>query len=265
MLLHRIGQLTAGVVTHIAGRRSEQSLIGVLVPVFAHIKANQRALIPEDIPGHRLCHLRFSGSCRPGKKENALRSSRGMLKSRQPRRRTLDHVRHCIDRRGLSFDILPQRFRDPDQLFLAEPAPGIVLLSIAISVNGLGRFTERELSLAAKSQDPVQLHVGKSFCNTYQAVFHFIKLIGTELLNIPEFEPMRADQFQAHLPFRLVDRYHLHERIVQIDPGRKIVGFLKSKMVVKFDDKGLERYNNLYKDRIRTWELKARIAMNASR
>ena len=45
---HLLGQLTALVVTHVPGRRTEKSRHGVLLLVFGHIQGNQGVFIAEE-------------------------------------------------------------------------------------------------------------------------------------------------------------------------------------------------------------------------
>ena len=54
---HRLAQLAALVVTHIAGRRADQAAHGVLLLIFAHVDANDGSVVVEQKFSERLGRL----------------------------------------------------------------------------------------------------------------------------------------------------------------------------------------------------------------
>ena len=77
ILLYGIGQLTAGLIAYIAGGRTHQLLVGVALPVFAHVKANTAGFISEELLCQCFGGFCFARACRPCKEEHALRFGGG--------------------------------------------------------------------------------------------------------------------------------------------------------------------------------------------
>lgn len=65
-----IGQLAADIVAHIAGRRADEALIGMLGREFRHIETNIGGLIAEKQAGQRLGKLGFANPGRTGKEQS---------------------------------------------------------------------------------------------------------------------------------------------------------------------------------------------------
>ena len=68
---HRLGELSAFLIAHISGRRSDQSGNGVFLHVFAHVDPHHVLLIVEQGSCKRLRQLRFSHAGRPEEHEGA--------------------------------------------------------------------------------------------------------------------------------------------------------------------------------------------------
>ena len=63
VLLDRVGELTAGFVTHIAGRCAHELLIRVALAVFAHVEPDAGTFVAEELFREGLGGLGFADAC----------------------------------------------------------------------------------------------------------------------------------------------------------------------------------------------------------
>ena len=139
ILPDRIGQSSSGLISHIPGRRPQKLLIGMLLGILAHVKADTAALIPEQKLGQRLGRLRLARSRRTCEKQYTLwLGVRGVLQTAHARRCPLDHVQSPLHRRRLSDHTLLQR-GFPCSESLLEPAvlPGILPYPVAVQIHNV--------------------------------------------------------------------------------------------------------------------------------
>ena len=115
--LHRLRELPPLFVANVAGRGSEETLVGVRVAVLAHVEPLHGALVPEDKLGHRLGKLRLSDARETGEEEDAARLALpGVLRAREPERRTPEDVGRGPDGLGLPEDARAEELLSPGEL-----------------------------------------------------------------------------------------------------------------------------------------------------
>ena len=109
---HRLGQLTAGLVAHVAGRRTDQAGHGVLLPVLAHVDADHRPLVVEEEVRQGLRQLRLAHTRGAQEQERSC----GPVRIGHPGPGPADRIRDRAHGLGLPDEALPDLLLRVEQL-----------------------------------------------------------------------------------------------------------------------------------------------------
>ena len=116
---HGLGELTAFVVTDVAGRRTDEPRDRVLLHVLRHVELDHRGLVTEQELGERLGGLGLPDTRRAEEDERPRRPLRVLEAGTRP----ADRLRHRLDRLVLTDDPLVQLLLHAEELrglFLGE-------------------------------------------------------------------------------------------------------------------------------------------------
>ena len=113
---HRLGELTAGVVTDVAGRRANEARDGMRLGILREIETRHRVGGVEEALGDGLGRLGLADAGRSQQEERADRSPRAEARSIATK-----HVRDALERVGVTDDAVAE------QLLEAEQALGVAL------------------------------------------------------------------------------------------------------------------------------------------
>ena len=180
ILLDGVGQLSARFVTYVSGRRAHQLLIGMALSVFAHVKTDAVALVPEQLLGQRLGCLRLTGSGRSGKEQHALwLPGRRGIDAVHAGHGALDDVQRSLQRGILPFDPLLKVLLGRFQALHIQAAPGIFLDAVLVQVDDGAQVADRDLFFFAEQAHLVQFSKRHAFRKADEPLldaFQFIRM-----------------------------------------------------------------------------------------
>ena len=172
-----VGELATRLVADIAGRRTQELLVGVALLILGHVKPQKAALIPEEVPGQRLGGFRLAGARRPGEEKDALGSVVRHAAARADDT-ALDHVEHLLQRM-----LLPQNMAEqilPKRLYRlgVDGLPLVFLDAIAVKVNHCRQLCHVVLSPVADGANPQEIRIGKALRDSHKAALQLGQCVG---------------------------------------------------------------------------------------
>ena len=224
LFLHRVGQLTACVIAHIAGRRTKQLLIGVRLLVFTHIEPGDEGLVTEDHFRDCLCQLCFTGTGRSGEEQHTLGTGTGaLLDTGQTHAGTLQNLRSQAHRLILTLHpALQQLGHLLDHLFI-QLIPMAFHDAELVVVHGLFGVFDLEALGAAHAQEIQQVEGGEALCQAGHSLHSLFPLVHAQLRIVAEGVAVGNDKVLTQI---LVDLRNgdIHGiGIVQEEPGRQVI------------------------------------------
>ena len=219
---HRLGELAAFLVAHIAGRGADKPGHRVLFHKLRHIQPDHSILTAVKLPGKAAAQLRFAHSGGAGEQQARHRSARIPKAANTPTHRLGNHIHSRV----LPGNLLLQKLRQPEQLFPAAH----------------GEFAHRNAGTVGYRPGDVRPGDGAAATGLGGELCHRLHLIpqGRGLLKIALPNRLLQLTFQF-LPKGIAGRGHcLHPGM-----GRPLVqqvdGFIRQKQIRQITDRQFYR------------------------
>ena len=164
VLLDGVGQLAAGLVADVAGRRAHQLLIGVGLAVLGHVKADAGAFVAEKLLGQGLGGLGFANAGGACVEQHALGLGRGGgTEAVHARHGALDHVQSALQGGVLALDALFKVLLGGAEALHGQVLPRIFLDAVLVQVNNAAQIADGRLLPLGQTAHGVQLGEGQAF------------------------------------------------------------------------------------------------------
>ena len=234
VLLHGVGQLPARLVADIAGRCAEQLLVGMALPVFAHVKADAGGFVAENLFCECLGGFGLARAGRPGEEQHALGLARaGGIRAVQPRHSALDDIQRTFQRRVLPLDaLLEVRFRRFEALH-RQFRPRIFMDAVLVQIHNAAQVANWRALAAAHTAERIKLGEAHAFGQPNELFPQLAQIVRMLLIighvravhcRIEERRPRAAAQ-EPH-PLIAIGRFQrnrLANGVVQIKPRGQVV------------------------------------------
>ena len=178
VLFDCICELATGFITNITRRRTEQLLVAVALGIFAHVKTNAAALVPEQKFCQRFGCFRFARTRRTCKKQDTLRATvRRTLQAGHSGDSTLDNIQRFGDGIVLPFHTgFKGRFGIFD-FFQLQGFPRILLDAILIQVDDIAHIPHSDSFIFAKPTQTVDFREAETIRQGHEPILNLFQFL----------------------------------------------------------------------------------------